>query len=61
MTCDGCGRDGVFHGTWDVHLDLRTMEVLCTPCFVERLKGGEEYLTARELRSLGVSYGLPPR
>jgi len=60
MTCDGCQREGVFRSIWDVHVDLRTMEILCTRCFVERGGGDGECLTNREREALLLSVGPLP-
>lgn len=61
MTCDSCKRDGVFRSFWDVHIDLRTMETLCTRCFIERGGGDEGSLTQRELETLRLAVGAWPR
>ncbi len=61
MTCDGCKRDGVFRCFWDVHVDLRTMEILCTRCFIERGGGHGDSLTHRELETLLLSAAPWPR
>lgn len=61
MRCDGCKRDGVFRSFWDVHVDLGTMEILCTRCFIERGGGEKGSLTERELETLRLAVGPSPR
>ena len=60
MTCDGCHRGRVFWSIWDVHVNLSTMEVLCTRCFVARGGADKACVTDGELETLGVAVGASP-
>jgi len=60
MVCDGCHREGVFRSIWDVHLDLRTMKILCTRCFIERGGGDKGCLSDKELQTLRLAVGPSP-
>jgi hypothetical protein len=61
MSCDGCKREGIFQSCWDVHVDLRSMKILCTRCFIARNGGDKGPITKREHETMLLAVGLSPR
>lgn len=47
IRCDRCGRSGLVT-VWEVHMDLRTAQVLCTSCLRGRGVWGQGVLTSLE-------------
>jgi hypothetical protein len=58
IACDACHREGIFRSIWDVHVDLRAMEILCSRCFIARGGGDGVCLTRHELEMFRLVAGL---